>query len=60
MEVAGDDPLKIRDALENIKGFDGSRGLINLSPEDHNGLTIRNSFILKIETRRFVPVYSFK
>jgi branched-chain amino acid transport system substrate-binding protein len=60
MEVAGDDPLKIRDALENIKGFDGSRGPINLSPESHSGLTAKNLHILKIEKRRFVHIYTFK
>jgi branched-chain amino acid transport system substrate-binding protein len=60
MEVAGDDPLKIRDALENIKGFDGSRGAINLSPESHSGLTVRNLHILKIEKKKFVHIYTFK
>lgn len=60
MERAGSDPLKIRDALENIKGYDGARGLINLSPEDHSGFTINHLYILKIEKRRFVHVHSFR
>lgn len=60
METAGNDPLKIRDALENIKGYDGARGLINLSPEDHSGFTIKHLYVLKIENKRFVHVHSFK
>jgi len=60
MENVGSDPLKIRDALENIKGYDGARGLINLSPEDHSGFTINHLYILKIERKRLVHVHSFK
>lgn len=60
MENAGSDPLKIRDALENIKDYDGARGLVNLSPEDHTGLTINNLYIFKIEGKRFVHIYSFR
>jgi len=60
MEVGGNDPLKIRDAIENIKGFEASRGVISLSPEDHSGFTIKNLNILKIEKKSFVNIYSFK
>lgn len=60
MEVAGNDPLKIRSTLENIKGFEGARGIINLSPEDHSGFTLKHLHILKIEKKRFVHVYSFR
>ena len=60
MEKAGADPLKIRDTLENIRGYDGARGLINLSREDHSGFTINHLHILKIEKKRLVHVYSFK
>ncbi len=60
MESAGSDPLKIRDGLENVKGYEGARGVINLSPEDHSGLTIHHLHILKIEKKRFVHVHSFK
>ncbi len=32
------DPRDIRDNLEKIKGFVGTGGIFNYSPEDHNGL----------------------
>jgi branched-chain amino acid transport system substrate-binding protein len=33
------EPAAIRDALEKIRGFYGTAGEFNFSPEDHNGLT---------------------
>lgn len=39
MGAVGDDKAKIRDALENTKGFVGQHGVFNFSPDDHNGLT---------------------
>lgn len=35
---AGSDKAKIRDTLENIKGFAGTGGVFNMSPRDHCGL----------------------
>jgi len=47
--AGSDDPTRVRDALEEIKGFVGIDGVFNLSPADHCGLT-RDAFImLKIE-----------
>ena len=52
MEKAGtDDPAKVRDALEQIKGFAGTAGIFNLSPEDHNGLTKDAFVMVKIENK---------
>lgn len=39
IEAVGPDKAKIRDYLENIKGFVGQHGVFNFSPKDHNGLT---------------------
>lgn len=39
LTVAGADRAKIRDAIENTKGYVGINGTFNMSPEDHNGLT---------------------
>lgn len=39
MEAVGPDKAKIRDYLENLKGFVGQHGVFNFSPRDHNGLT---------------------
>ncbi|GAB4373439.1 MAG: ABC transporter substrate-binding protein [Deltaproteobacteria bacterium] len=41
IEKAGStDKEKVRDAIENLKGFVGTGGVFNFSPEDHNGLSI--------------------
>jgi branched-chain amino acid transport system substrate-binding protein len=45
IEKAGPNRIKIRDALENTKGFVGITGVFNFSPNDHNGLT-KSSFAL--------------
>jgi len=39
LKTVGGDRAKIRDYLENKKGFVGQHGVFNFSPEDHNGLT---------------------
>lgn len=39
LEAAGPDRAKVRDQLENTKGFVGQHGVFNFSPEDHNGLS---------------------
>ena len=39
------DPAAIRDALERIKGFQGTAGEFNFSPTDHNGLT-EDAFVM--------------
>jgi branched-chain amino acid transport system substrate-binding protein len=39
------DPAKIRDALEQIKKFNGTAGVFNMSPTNHNGLT-KDAFVM--------------
>jgi len=39
LKAAGPDKAKIRQELENTKGFVGQHGIYNMSPDDHNGLT---------------------
>jgi branched-chain amino acid transport system substrate-binding protein len=39
LKAVGPDPAKIRDFLENTKGFTGMHGVFNFSPQDHNGLS---------------------
>lgn len=36
----GTDPAKLRDAIEQTKGFVGTAGVVNLSPKDHLGLSV--------------------
>ena len=39
MKQAGDSKPKLRDAIEKTKGYVGTYGIFNYSPEDHAGLT---------------------
>lgn len=39
LEKVGPDRAKIRDQIENTKGFVGQHGIFDFSPEDHNGLS---------------------
>jgi branched-chain amino acid transport system substrate-binding protein len=39
LKAVGPNPAKIRDFLENTKGFVGQHGIFNMSPQDHNGLS---------------------
>ncbi len=48
LEVAGPDRAKIRDALENIKNLKGIHGVFNMSPQDHNGLSEKEAFVLVV------------
>jgi branched-chain amino acid transport system substrate-binding protein len=48
-----DEPARVRDALEEIKGFQGLDGVFNFSPADHNGLTKDAFIMLKIEDQQW-------
>ena len=39
LRAVGPDPAKIRDHIENTKGFVGMHGIFNMSAKDHNGLS---------------------
>lgn len=45
LEKVGPDKAKIRDELENLKGFVGTGGVFNMSAQDHNGLT-KGAFVM--------------
>lgn len=45
LEKAGADKAKIRDEIENTKGYVGTAGTFNMSPQDHNGLG-KGSFVM--------------
>ncbi len=40
IKKVGPDRAKIREAIENTKGYVGVSGVYNMSPKDHNGLSI--------------------
>ncbi len=53
IEIAGPDREKVRDAVENMKGFVGTGGVFNFSAEDHNGLD-KNAFeMLTVRNGKF-------
>jgi len=39
LRAVGPDPAKIREYIENTKGFVGMHGIFNMSAQDHNGLS---------------------
>ena len=44
---------KVRDAIENLQGVVGTAGIFNMSPEDHNGLTIDAFEMLTVKDGKF-------
>jgi branched-chain amino acid transport system substrate-binding protein len=54
IEQAGPDKEKVRDAIENMKGFVGTGGVFNFSPEDHNGLGMDSFEMLTVKNGKFV------
>lgn len=47
IKSVGPDRAKIRDAIENTKGYVGISGIYNISPEDHNGLSMKDIVMIK-------------
>ncbi|MFH1992044.1 MAG: ABC transporter substrate-binding protein [Pseudomonadota bacterium] len=47
IKKAGPDRAKIRDAIENTKGYVGISGIYNISPEDHNGLSMNDIVMIE-------------
>lgn len=54
IETAGTDREKVRSAIENLKGFVGTGGIFNFSPQDHNGLDINSFEMLTVKNGKFV------
>ncbi|MBI4792840.1 MAG: ABC transporter substrate-binding protein [Deltaproteobacteria bacterium] len=55
MKAAGsNDSEKVRDAIENMKGFVGTGGVFNFSATDHNGLDIDSFAMLTVKDGKFV------
>ena len=56
LEKGGDDPMKVRDAIESLSGYRGVMGVYNFSPIDHNGHSPSDVTILRVEQGKFVFV----
>jgi branched-chain amino acid transport system substrate-binding protein len=54
MKKAGTDPGKLRDAIEQTKGYVGVSGIYNITPEDHNGLGEDSMIIVQVKNGKFV------
>lgn len=49
-----DDPVKLRDAIENIKSFAGCNGIYNMSPKDHQGNRMEDMALFTIKDGKWV------
>jgi branched-chain amino acid transport system substrate-binding protein len=47
IKKVGPDRAKIRDAIENTKGYVGLSGIYNISAKDHNGLSMEDIVMIK-------------
>ena len=54
MKKAGADPKKLREAIEQTKGYVGVSGVYNLTPEDHNGLGVDSMVMVQVKDGKFV------
>lgn len=54
------DAAQLRDAIDQIKNFEGVDGTYNLSPTDHRGVTIESVYVVRWDAAKanFVPVSS--
>ncbi|OPX25443.1 MAG: branched-chain amino acid ABC transporter substrate-binding protein [Candidatus Latescibacteria bacterium 4484_107] len=53
LKTVGPNRAKIRETIENKKGFVGTGGIFNFSPEDHNGLTKDAFEMLTVKDGKF-------
>jgi branched-chain amino acid transport system substrate-binding protein len=51
----GVDNIKVRSAIENMKGYFGTAGTFNFSPQDHSGLQIDAFTMVTVKDGKFVP-----
>jgi len=54
VKTAGTDKEKLRQGIENLKGFAGTAGIFNFSPADHNGLALDSFEMLTVKNGKFV------
>ena len=50
------DPEKMQAALENLKGYKGVMGVFNISPDNHDGLTLDAVSYIKVKDGKWVSV----
>lgn len=47
------DPVKLRDAIENIKGFVGMQGIYTFTPKDHHGTRPDDMILLTVKAGKW-------
>jgi branched-chain amino acid transport system substrate-binding protein len=57
MKKAGTDKSKIRDAIEQTKGFVGTQGIFTYSPADHAGLSPDSILMYQVIDGEWKPLY---
>ncbi|MCL7486967.1 MAG: ABC transporter substrate-binding protein [Desulfobulbaceae bacterium] len=53
IEQVGVDKHKVREAIENMKGFVGTGGVFNFTPENHNGLGLDAFEMMTVKDGKF-------
>jgi branched-chain amino acid transport system substrate-binding protein len=53
IKKAGTNPDKLRDAIENTKGYVGVSGIYNMTPADHTGLGFSSLVITRVENGKW-------
>jgi branched-chain amino acid transport system substrate-binding protein len=48
LRKAGTDRFKLRETIEQTKGFVGATGIYNMSHEDHNGLGLDSLVMIQV------------
>ena len=54
IEKVGTEPEALRAAIEQTQGYVGISGIYNLTPEDHNGLTVDSMVMVQVKDGKFV------
>jgi branched-chain amino acid transport system substrate-binding protein len=57
LKNAGTDKAKVRDAIEQTKGFVGTQGIFTYSPTDHAGLAPDSILLYKVVEGEWEPVF---
>lgn len=53
---AGNDREKLAEALQELKGVMSVTGEFNMTPEDHNGLSMEAAIMMEIKDGHFMPI----
>lgn len=56
MKKAGTNPEKLRDAIENTKGYVGVSGIYNMSPTDHTGLGVDSLVMVRVQNGKWTLI----